>query len=546
MNFRFSPVLRSCLGVAAWLAATTALAATDQPVRTPQEILAANPDSALAATLFQLPGERLQLDQAVARASGQATEAAIAAARLEAAGQIVRREKGLFDPELFGQADWSGADTPSASLFAGAEVLQTETTLAEAGARLRLPIGTELTASVNSLRMSSNSAFAALNPEYQAFGALSVRQPLLKGFGPAARSDLTAAERNFEAAGARHGGALLAVRTEVESVYWSLYAAERNHAVSRIIRERAAAFLNDAQLRAKAGLIGPSQVASAEFFLTESEQAVLDTEEQLDRFSDRLASLTGRRPHGRRYRADDDPPREFQLVDQDSLVAVAMRRNPDLQALAHEVQAQQALAGGAAWNARPTLDLLGSLGGNGLSGAAQDVFFPGSTTAVRTDIDGRRGDSLDDVFRRSYPTWNVGFVFAVPLGNREGKGERGRARAEVVRAEQQLLASQRGFEEEVRAQHRELERGQQRLAIAARGVTASNRQVQIGQVEYLNGQATAFEVVRLAADLATAQQRYSDALVRTARAAAILRQLTGGWYDATSTDTNPGHGESGS
>ena len=40
---------------------------------------------------------------------------------------------------------------------------------------------------------------------------------------------------------------------------------------------------------------------------------------------------------------------------------------------------------------------------------------------------------------------------------------------------------------------------------------------------------TAFEVVRLAADLATAQQRYSDALVRTARAAAVLRQLTGGY-----------------
>ena len=120
--------------------------------------------------------------------------------------------------------------------------------------------------------------------------------------------------------------------------------------------------------------------------------------------------------------------------------------------------------------------------------------------------------------------------FALPIGNREGRGERDRLRAEVVRAEQQLVSARRALEEEVRAQHRELERGRRRLEFASRGVDASIRQVEISMVEFDNGRTTAFEVVRLAADLATAQQRYSDALVRTARAAAVLRQLSGGWY----------------
>ena len=57
-------------------------------------------------------------------------------------------------------------------------------------------------------------------------------------------------------------------------------------------------------------------------------------------------------------------------------------------------------------------------------------------------------------------------------------------------------------------------------------------------IDYRNGRTTAFEVVRLAADLARAQQSYSDALVRTARAAAILRQLTGGWYPESRTEEN--------
>jgi outer membrane protein TolC len=181
-----------------------------------------------------------------------------------------------------------------------------------------------------------------------------------------------------------------------------------------------------------------------------------------------------------------------------------------------------------------------------LSGTAQDVFFHGDPNPVRTDISGGRGDSVDHVIGRDYPTWNVGFVFAVPLGRREGRGERERLSAEIVRAEQQLLAAQRLFEEEVRAQYRELERGQRRMSIATRGVAASIKQVEIGMLEYRNGRTTAFEVVRLAADLATAQQRYSDALVRTARAAAILRHLTGGWYSGTPLNPDSDHGGNGS
>jgi outer membrane protein TolC len=506
------------------MAGTTGTQAADRAV------LVASPDSALAATIAQLPGEMLALDAAVAQASLQATEARIAEARLAAYTEIVRREKGTFDPELFGSADWSGADTPSASLFAGADVLETESSRYETGARITLPLGTELTATVNSWRNTSNSAFAALVPEYQSAAGLSLRQPLLKGFGPSARANLDVAVSNQAAAGARYDGSLLGVRAEVETVYWELYAAERNHAVNQITRQRAAAFLSDAEKRARAGIIGPSQVANAEFFLAEADQAVFDTEENLDRLSDRLASLTGRRPTGVRFRVADEPPRDFALVDQDTLVAVALRRNLELQALEREADAIKALERGAVWDARPTFDLVGGLGGNGLSGVPQDVFFPGNPTALRTTIDGDRGEAISQSLGRDHPTWNVGFVFALPLGNREGKGERGRVRAEVVRAEQVLLGARRSTEEQVRTQYRELERGRERLAIAARGVAASIKQVDIGMIEYRNGRTTAFEVVRLAADLARAQQRYSDALVRTARAAAILRQLTGGWY----------------
>ncbi|MGD9548940.1 MAG: TolC family protein [Candidatus Krumholzibacteriia bacterium] len=530
--------LRAGLALALLGAAIAGAPAGAQP--SGGEILTASPDSALAVALETLPGEPLVLAEVLEAALGEASVARIAAAQMDAAAGLARRERGAFDPELFGRAEWSGADTPQTSPFAGTDILQTETSVLEAGARMRLNLGTEISASLQSQRFTSNSAYTALAPEYRATGALTLRQPLLKGFGPAARADLLAADRGLEGAANRLVGARLAVQAEAEAAYWQLYAAERNHAVSVLVRDRAAAFLADTRLRAEAGLVGPSQVANAEYFLAEAEQAALDTSELLDAASDRLASLIGRRPSGdrSRFRPHDDPPRDFPVLPQETLLAAAFAHNPDLLALESDLKAMNAREAAARWDARPTLDLVGGLGGGGLAGTAQDIYFFGSEDPVQTQWGGPRSESLKQVFRRDFPTWNVGMVFSLPLGGREGGGEHDRLQAEVVRMQEMVVSARRLLEEQVRAQQRELARGNERLELATAGVEASYKQVEIGMIEFRNGRSTAFEVVRLAADLATAQQRYSAALVRTARAAAILRQLTGGRYPTTMEQEN--------
>ncbi len=77
----------------------------------------------------------------------------------------------------------------------------------------------------------------------------------------------------------------------------------------------------------------------------------------------------------------------------------------------------------------------------------------------------------------------------------------------------------------MRAAYRELSNGKGRLTAAKNGVDAAQEQARIGLIQFRTGRATAFELVRLGEDFAVAQQRYSDALVRTAKAAATLKQL---------------------
>jgi outer membrane protein TolC len=489
-----------------------------------------NPDSALQSILSQIRGTPLALDEAKRIALTSSPSARIAEAGLAAAAGVIRHEKGAFDPRL--SLSWMYADEeqPAASFFAGATTLHTLDAAGNAGLRWTLPFGTDIEAALNIDRLSTNSSFAFLSPQYTSIGSLTIRQPLLRGFGVSTGNALESAERAFAAARARYDQEVLMVDTQVEQLYWDLYAGERDYAVQLLTRDRAAAFLKDTELRAHAGLVGPNQVANARTFLAEQELLLLDREEQLDRLSDLLANAVGVRPVGSsmRYLTSTSPQADYPLPDPEGLVQDAFQRNLDLQAVQSDIEAKRHAAKAAGWDALPDVDLVGGIGGYGLAGSAHEVIF--GTDTLRTTVGGGFGDALRQVVKRDFPTWHVGVEVNIPIGLRQGLGDRDRADAELVIAEQRLAAAKRILDAEIRAGCRELLHGSHRLATAREGVNAAQEQVRIGLIEFQNGRATAFELVRLGADFAIAQQRYSQALVRSAKAAAALRQLTSGAF----------------
>jgi len=485
---------------------------------------AAPPDSALARFVAAMPGEPLSLEEAQEAAVAGSTDLREARAGLQAARGALRREKGAFDPVLF--ADWTTAneDTPTASPFAGADVLETETRSVAAGARLKLPIGTELAAILETTRLETNSSFAALNPEHSTRGRLEFRQPLLRGFGPAANAGVTAAKGTRDAAAARASDAARAIASGAEAAYWELHSAERDLAVRELLVTEGRAFLDQARVRAGAGLAGPGEVATARLFLAEQELAALSASERLDAVSDALATLLGRRPRGAsRFRAVTAPPDDFAAAPEDELVARALERNEELRAAQADLAAAEARARAAGWDRLPRLDVSGSLGGNGLAGTAREVAFLDTTLVI--DESGGFSESFGEVTGRDFPTWSVGMTLEVPLGFREGRGERERLLGEAEAARTRVEAVRRSVEDRVRASRREVENGSRRLELARTGAEAALEQARIGQIEYRNGRTTAFELARLAADVAAAQQRWSEALVRTAKAAAELARL---------------------
>jgi outer membrane protein TolC len=278
-------------------------------------------------------------------------------------------------------------------------------------------------------------------------------------------------------------------------------------------------------------------VANAKTFLAEQELLFIELEELLGRQSDQLAALIGVRPKTGvlRYIPADDPPSDFSIEPVEILVERALQNNLDLQAAEKDIAAARALANAAKWEALPSVDLVGSLGGAGLYGTPQDVIFGGDTLRLPPGLEGSYGDALSEAAKRDYPSWSVGVEVSIPIGFRSGLGEKDRLEAQVLSAQQNHIEISRLLEEQVRDTHRELSHGKARLKAAREGVEAAQEQVRIGLIEFQNGRSTAFELVRLGEDSAVAQRRYSGALVRTAKAAATMRQLTSDNQAATRT-----------
>lgn len=489
-----------------------------------------NPDSSLQVILNKLEGDNLSIQEAKDFALKNATSVKSAEAVYLAAKGSLRKERGYFDPEFYFSLIYQDLQEPTASFFAGADVLITEQTSTLTGLKLKLPVGTEFDLSLNTINQSTNSGFAFLNPEYNAFGNLSFRQPLLSGFSVSGREELTKAELQYEAAEARYKQEVIAVEAVTEQLYWNLYTSERDYAVQKLTLDRAEAFLKETELRHKAGLVGPSQVANAKTFLAEQKLLLIDRKEQLDGQSDQMASLIGIRPEAGyvRFKATDNPPGNFKVESVDELIEKAVNSNLELKAAQNDVDAAQTSVDAAEWEALPSVDLIGSLTSKSIGGSSQDVIFGGDT--LRTTSGGSFGDVLSQIFNRKFPGWSVGIELSMPIGLRTGLGEKDRLDAQASGIKQKYIELTRILEQQVRAAHRELSNGSDRLKAASEGVEAAQEQVRIGMIEFQNGKITAFELVRLSEDFAVAQRRYSEALVKTVNAAATLKQLTSGKY----------------
>jgi outer membrane protein TolC len=466
-------------------------------------------------------GMTLEEAQKLAIANSPAARAALASVRAARGARMI--QAGAFDPVATAEASRVSTDTPVTSPFAASE-----TRLRSLGGGLSWlsPIGTSLAFSLSRVTTESNAPFSTLPRERRTRARLDFVQPLLKDFGlTATRGELRATEREMEAAVRRHQAAVSDLAARVEVAYWELYAAERDLSSQRLQRQRSAVFLRDQILRSRAGASGPGAVAAARTLLADQEVQLIDTRLRLQSASDLLREAIGiSLTDDRRLHASDDPPAPPPIEPLAATMDRARHNNPTLRAYERDAAAALARFRRANRNAWPSLEAFGGYGGSGLAGTGRTLIFSGDT--LGSDFDTGYGPAWDDVWSDRNPDWSFGLRLRMPIGWRSDRGERERQRGILERSQETLRAQTLALESAVRTAHREAVLSQDALRAMHTLVDAAREQARIGRLEYQAGRTTAYDLVGIEADLARAELRESQVLVRVARSLAELQRLT--------------------
>ena len=459
------------------------------------------------------PGEKIELSlqQVVQLTLENVLDLDVAAYLLEESRFGILAARGGFDPNLEVDLGATDANTLTTSSFQSPE---TKTGYGNAFLTGLLPYGTTYSLGWQNGRLDSpipGYAFIQginfLNPTFSSNLALKVTQPLLRKRGRAVNERLVVQARLGRDTNAY--AFVIAVQTAIQSAdsaYWDLvYAVENLKA-----KEEALAIAKDlnriTQIKIDVGATAPIDIVQTEVTIAQREQDIITAEGLIGDAQDRLRRLLNVRsiPDWNRPIVPTDRPSRASLQqalspDANQGYETALKTRPEVKQALLTIESKKVTYVYQKDQLRPRFDLSAGYGFSGL-GARSLVTNPDGVTTYQLNYSG----ALSQIGRGDYPAWNVGVVFAVPIGNRAAKGNYSIANADLELARTNFAIAKANLQVEVRAAARGIDIGYRSLAAARKARELGERNLDAEKKKYENGMSTTFQVASVANDLTTA------------------------------------------
>ncbi|MBJ7327493.1 MAG: TolC family protein, partial [Chthoniobacterales bacterium] len=188
-------------------------------------------------------------------------------------------------------------------------------------------------------------------------------------------------------------------------------------------------------------------------------------------------------------------------------LAAAVQNRPDFRAALLELQKREINVVFTRNAALPQLDLVASLGSNG--------------------IDDNLSDSINRTADNGALAWSVGGVFSVPIPNNTGQGDLQAAKLEVARQLVELKRLEQSILVEVDNTAGQVETAAKRIDAARQARLLAAETLAAGEIRLRAGAAATFEVLQFQRDLAAAAISEIRAMADYNIAVARYEQATG-------------------
>lgn len=447
-----------------------------------------------------------------------------------------------YDPAIAGLLNWAHQTTPQTSSFVtGTSSLIANTTTGNLGLQKQFSAGTAINVGFNNNRQFSNAQRAQYNPYTNGSLGITVTQPLLQGFSIAVNRRFIHIARNEERiSDYLFRQQLLETVSGVVRLYWDLVSLVEDVKVKNEALALSQKLYEDNKSQVEVGTLAPlelkraqAEVARSRQDLTNSQSLVLQQELLLKNVLTRTSTADPVLRAARIVPLDRiNIPANQQPQPVQDLVLQALNTRPDVAQAKIQIENSQLSLRGSKNSLLPTLDVIGSVQNNGLSGQQNTIPQTGTTgTPFTTSADpfflGGYSNVLGQIFSRNFPNYAIGVQLNIPLRNRV-------AQADVIRDELQVRQTEvrlRQLENQVRL---EVENALIALdrARASYDAAVETRQLQeealaAERERYTVGASTSFFVIQYQRDLAQARSTEVVTEGNFAKARAALDRAIG-------------------
>jgi outer membrane protein TolC len=322
------------------------------------------------------------------------------------------------------------------------------------------------------------------------------------------RAQIEVARRNRDISQVQFERVVIATVQAVESAYWNLIFAIDDLKVKQHSLRLAQDLLDQTRTRVRIGTSAPIDIVQSEATVASREVDIIVAENQVDNAADLLKDLMG-------FENLDDwnskivPTDALEVttatMDLGESIAEALKRRPDLRQLELQTEINQINVLTARNATLPQLNLGVTFGFSGVGGT-QTITDPNTGQVIET-IPGGWSDPLSQILNRDYQQWSAGLIFSLPLENTTAKANLAQQRFALSAAKQDTALAQQRIILEVRNAVRVLDASAKAILAAVKSRELAERNLDAEQKKFANGMSTAFQVVKIQDDLASAQPR---------------------------------------
>jgi outer membrane protein len=449
----------------------------------------------------------------------------------------------FYDPQVFGTLQWGHITTPEQNtITSGTTSLVTQSNTYNFGITQGFSSGATATLSYNNLVENQNAIRNLLNPFTTASVGLTVTQPLLQGFGLALnRRNIRIAKNFVRVNDYVFEQQVISTVANVIQLYWNLVSYVENVEVVQQSLVYSNKLLEDNKKQVEIGTLAPVEVTRANAELASDEQNLLIAQTTVRQQEVLLKNAISRNgiaspeiaeahvvPTDRIRVPEVEPVRPMQ-----DLISEALDKRPDLAETRILLENSKIGMIGIRDVMRPTLNLIGTLQNNALTGTSNPLLsspsngVAGTTAAAPPFLLGGYGNILAQLAGRNFPNYTAGVQLDIPLRNRAAQANMAIAQLQLRQSELEVQKSGNQIRQDVNNALIAIDQARARYDAAEKAVVLEQQLLDAEQKKYALGTSTPFNVISVQRDLANAQLSDVQALTAYGLAKVQLDQALG-------------------